>query len=409
MHPNLNTPPKILKLHQALKRLNTIFPLHWLLAILVAINGYVLLQPGIDAARSLQGESASWRHWISLESLDAFLNSFGLVEVPRLMLGAGLQIMAIGLIFRARIAWSFSVLLLLGTGVFFIWRTNGHETLAVYTFMLTALLLVYWRRFDRSSLIAGSLFTLISVLSLLIYAIFGSLYLGPEFNPPITDGTTAFYFSIVSMSTVGFGDITPQTGAARLFTTSVIILGITVFATSVSAIAGPILSGNLKRLVSGKLNKTMRKNHIIIAGVSPLAQSVYQALREKEHEITVIIPPEHASPYPENADVMTGDPTDSETLRLAGAEKARYILALRIDDAENAFIILAAREVKGPDTKTVALVNLAAHKNKIRQVAPDILISLQSLGAEVLARTISGEPIDNTMITNLLFAEPTRS
>ena len=85
------------------------------------------------------------------------------------------------------------------------------------------------------------------MLSLLI-AVFGTLYLG-EFNPPVHDAGTALYFSIVSMSTVGYGDITPHSGAARLFTASIIILGITVFATSVSAIAGPVIGGNLKRLV----------------------------------------------------------------------------------------------------------------------------------------------------------------
>ncbi|MGE4368455.1 MAG: voltage-gated potassium channel protein [Burkholderiaceae bacterium] len=390
-------------LHPTLRKLHAIFPLHWLLAVLVAVNGFVLLQPGIYAVNAL--EPASWRHWITPDSLNAFLESMGLIEVPRLMLGAGLQIMAVGLIFRARIAWTFSLLMLIGAGTFFWWRTGSHSGLVLYTFMLVALLLVYWRRFDRSSLIAGSLFAVISVASLLIYAVFGSLYLGNEFAPPITDGTTAFYFSIVSMSTVGFGDITPQTHAARLFTTSVIILGITVFATSISAVAGPIMGGNLKRLVSGRINKTMRKNHIIIAGVTPLAQNVYHALRAEGDEVTVIIPADTPSPYPENADVLHGDATESELLEKAGAPRARYILALRADDAENAFIVLAAREVKGTETKTVALVNNTMHLNKIRQVAPDVVFSLQSLGAEILARTVSGQPIDDTLITRLLFPD----
>ncbi|MCR2479416.1 ion channel, partial [Salmonella enterica] len=85
------------------------------------------------------------------------------------------------------------------------------------------------------SVTAGSLFALVSIVSLLIYAVFGTLYLGDEFNPPIKDAATALYFSIVSMSTVGYGDITPHSNAARLFTASIIILGITVFATSISA------------------------------------------------------------------------------------------------------------------------------------------------------------------------------
>lgn len=394
-----------MSLKRTLHHLHAIFPLHWLLAALVAINGFVLLQPGVDAVQELRPES--WHQWFSLDSIDAFLNSFGLIEVPRLMLGAGLQIMAVGLIFRARIAWTFSLLLLLGTGLFFVWRPDEHTTLTLYSFMLAALLLVFWRQFDRSSIIAGSLFAFISVASLLIYAIFGALYLGAEFDPVIANGTQAFYFAIVTMSTVGFGDITPQTGAAQLFTTSVIILGITVFATSISAIAGPVVSGNLKRIVSGRINQTMRKNHVIIAGITPLAQSVHQALHASGQEVTVIISPDLPNPFPHGTDTLVGDATETNVLLKAGADKARFILALRADDAENAFIVLAARECKGPDTKTVALVNNSAHLNKIRQVAPDVVFSPQSLGAEILTRTVTGEAIDNALITQLLFPKAT--
>ncbi len=330
---------KLMLLRNQIRRMHESLPLHWLLAVLVAANGYILLQPGVSAVYALR--PTSWSGWLTTDSLNVFLNSFGLVEVPRLMLGMGLQIMAAGLIFKARIAWTVSLLLLVCTATFFLWRSNGHSDLIIYTIVLAIMLVVYWRRFDRSSLAAGSLFAFIGIASLLVYAVFGSLYLGNEFQPPITDGITAFYFSIVSMSTVGFGDITPQTSASRLFTTSVIILGITIFATSISAIAGPIIGGNLRRLVKGKTHTPMRKQHIIIAGVTPLAQNVYTALRARGHEVTVIVAPESSHVYPEGTDLIVGDATDTAVLEAAGAHDALYILALRSDDSENAFIVMA--------------------------------------------------------------------
>lgn len=203
-----------------IKRMHAALPVHWLLALMVAIDAYVLLQPGVSAVFAIR--TPSWSGWLSTESLNVFLKSFGLLEIPRLMLGVGLQIMAAGLIFKARIAWAVSLFLLVCATAFFLWRSNDQNNLIIYTVVLIIMLLVYWRRFDRSSLAAGSLFALTSATSLLVYAVFGALYLGSEFQPPITDGITAFYFSIVSMSTVGFGDITPQTNAARLFTTSIV-------------------------------------------------------------------------------------------------------------------------------------------------------------------------------------------
>lgn len=397
---------KLMLLRNQIKRVHESLPLHWLLAILVAVNGYTLLQPGVSAVYALRPHS--WSGWLTSDSLNVFVNSFGLVEVPRLMLGIGLQIMAAGLIFKARLAWTVSLLLLVSTAGFFVWRSDGHGDLIAYTTVLAIMLVVYWRRFDRSSLAAGSLFALVSIGSLLVYAVFGALYLGQEFQPPITDAVTAFYFSIVSMSTVGFGDITPHTSASRLFTTSIIILGISIFATSISAIAGPIIGGNLRRLVKGKAPTPMRKQHIIIAGITPLAQNVYAALRARGHEVTVIVAPESTHGYPEDADLIEGDATDTTVLEAAGAHDALYIMALRSDDSENAFIILAAKEVCSEKTQTVALANTTTHLKKIKRVGPDMVFSLQALGAEILSRTVAGEVIDNEMIANLLFpsAEP---
>lgn len=387
--------------HNKIKRWHEKLPLHWLLAILVAINGIEVLRPGIDAVLALH--PSSWSDWLNGSTLSAFLDSFGLLAISRLLLGAGLAIMAVGLIFRARIAWAVALLLLVCSGIYYLIQTHTYAGLVSYTLILVVMLLLYWRRFDRSSLAAGSLFAALGMSSLLVYAVFGSLYLGQEFNPPITDAATAFYFSIVSMSTVGFGDITPQTIPSRLFTASVIILGITVFATSISAIAGPIIGGRIQRLVKGKMSKPMRKDHIIIAGVTPLAQNVYRALHERGHNVTVIVPPDAGHDYPEDTDIIVGDATDTEVLKLAGAAQALYVLALRSDDSDNAFIVLAAKEICGKDTRTVALANTSTHIKKIRQVNPDVVFSLQSLGAEILSRMVTGQPIDDALIANMLF------
>ncbi len=379
-------------------------PLHWLLAVLVSINAVALLLPGVQAFHSLN--QLPWTGWLDGTVIHAFLDSFGLLAMSRLVLGAGLALMAVGLIFRARIAWAAALVLLVCSGLYFLLRSHTYAGLVSYTILLIVMLLLYWRRFDRSSVAAGSLFATLGITSLLIYAVLGSLYLGNEFNPHITDIATAFYFSIVSMSTVGYGDITPQTIPSRLFTASVIILGITVFATSISAIAGPIIGGRIQRLVKGKLKKPMRKDHIIIVGITPLAQNVYRTLHEQGNEVTVIVPPDTLHDYPEDADILVGDATDSDVLKEAGVAQARYVLALRSDDSENAFIVLAAKEVCGKDTRTVALANTSMHIKKIKQVNPDIVFSLQSLGADILSRMVTGQSIDNAMIENMLFAGP---
>ncbi|WAI84965.1 MULTISPECIES: voltage-gated potassium channel protein [Achromobacter] len=394
-------PLNSLSLSRRLKKIRALFSPTWCLAILVALDGYAFMHPVL---REVSAREYSF--WLALDNWQDVMRVVGLLEIPRLVLGVGLQVIAIGLILKARIAWAFSLVLLIGIGTFAILGEAGRAGLGVYTLVLLIALIVYWRRFDRASVTAGSLFALVSVVSLLIYAVFGTLYLGDEFNPAVKDAGTAFYFAIVSMSTVGYGDITPHSLTARLFTASIIILGITVFATSISAIAGPVIGGNLKRLVKGRFSTAMRKNHIIIAGATPLALSVYAGLRRRGDEVTVIVPPGMPQEYPAATDLIEGDPSSVEVLHNAGVTRARYVLALRDDDAENAFIVLAAKEATGEGgAKTVALVNTSKHLEKIRRVQPDLVFSVQLLGAELLARAINGEPMDGQAIADLFFAK----
>jgi voltage-gated potassium channel len=80
------------------------------------------------------------------------------------------------------------------------------------------------------------------------------------------------------------------------------------------------------------------------------------------------------------------------------------VLTLRDDDAENAFAVLAVKEL-APGVKTIAGVNDARHLAKIRRVQPDLLFAPQVLGSDLLVRTLFDEPIDNDTVSRLLFAQ----
>src|SRR5699024_10661705 len=134
-------------------------------------------------------------------------------------------------------------------------------------------------------------------------------------------------------------------------------------------------------------------------GVTPLAQSVYKVLRQAQHQVLVIGPDDSTTGYSTDTDILIGDASDATILAQANAAHASYVLALGSDDSENAFIVLSAREAAGPNTKTVALVNSATLLNKIQHVKPDIILSLPSLGAEILGRLIAGEPITEELIS----------
>lgn len=370
---------------------------HGYLALLLVIDGLMLLRP--VAEKALRHARGGWfQDWITL------IDAFGLLALPQVVIATGLTFMAIGIALRARVAWVFSLLLLAAAAFISMGGDYRSTPLFAFTVLLAAALLYYWRHFDRTSLAASSLFAILSIGSLMIYAVFGSLYLGADFTPPIRNFVTAFYFSIVSMSTVGYGDIVPHSDSARLFTASVIVLGITVFATSISAVVGPVIGGKLKHIVRGGMTNVNRKNHYLIVGASPLAHSVYAGLTKRGYAVTVIVAPNVPHTYPENADIVVGDASDTATLHNASAESALAVLAMRIDDAENAFVILAIKEL-APKVRTVALVNDSRNLQRLRLLQPDMVFSPQLLAGELLARTLNNETIDNDLVSHLLFGK----
>ena len=330
------------------------------------------------------------------------LAEFSWVMLPRLLLVAGLVLMAAGLLLRARAAWFFAVLLLVLVTPL-LWHTGlAQRAPLALSWALVILLVVFRNSFQRSSVAAGALVTLLVVSALLCYAMFGSLSLGGDFAPPILNPMTALYFSLVTMTTVGYGDIVPKSDGARLFTLSIIILGITVFAAALSTLAGPMINSSMQRIIKGKGRRMKRSGHFLIAGFSPLAQNLYADLSARGLKVTVLLPPERAQhSLPDDADVVVGETSDTTVLKGVGADMAHSVLALGDDDAENAFVILAMKDLAA-DVRTVALLNDSRHLEKVRRCQPDVLLAPQLLGSQLLARLLNGESMDKDTITTLL-------
>jgi voltage-gated potassium channel len=394
----------LLKNHPTHKLSQLLPPNIWLGA-LVFLDAWVFIWP-----LTLRIWASEHHNWILNENWQELIDTIGLIELPRLAVGLGMMIMSFGLLWRARIAWILSLILLIFALMFDLYTAKNHFSTIIFSTLLLILLLQHWQKFNRSSFAASSMYTIVSVSWLVFYAVVGALYLGDQFNPPITDPVSALYFSVITMATVGYGDILPIAPSARLFVISIVIFGVTVFATAISALAGAVIGGNLRKFIQKRALNSMRKNHVIVCGTTPLAMNVVKGLLERGQNVTAIMLPSETHPFPAHTDVMVGDPSTLDVLKEAGLQDAQYILALKEDDAENAFIILAAKDLIGDGTvKTVSIVNDSAHLSKIQRVRPDVIFSPQRLGSEILTRTLTGEVIDSDLITQLFFNDNKKS
>lgn len=324
-----------------------------------------------------------------------------------LLIGGGMVLMGLALLWRSRLAWVVAVLLATLGAVNTALTGHGHGHLLLVYFCVTAVaLLAAWRYFDRSSLAASTLFAVTSVLMLLLYATFGSYYLGTEFRPPIHDLVTALYYAMVTMSTVGYGDIVPLTAEARLFTVSVIVLGVAVFATSLTAVIAPLVGQSLQRIINRKGGSMKRENHFVVIGNTPLAVNTWRELARRDQPVTRILREMPEEGVAKDVDTVIGDPSMTDVLREAGAHEAQAVLAMMADDSENAFCVLAVRELSGT-ARTVAAVNDARHLSRVKLVQPDVVIAPQVLGGELTAMLLSGEQVTPEFVMQRVFQQGT--
>ncbi|EJD6400345.1 NAD-binding protein [Providencia rettgeri] len=366
------------------------------LSLLILADGGLIISPIISTYDfHLYSQHLGFVDW---------LQSLGLVkllDIPRFAIGVVLIILAIPVYLGLRIGWLFSCFML-----FIIMLINlvlARENALTGTFSLIVLIIAIanWKAFNRHSLSGAGFVAFMSLSVLLGYSVFGTLYLGEQFQPHVTDISSAFYFALVCMTTVGFGDIIPISVEARLFTISIVILGITIFTTSIVYFLG-VFAKSTQEIVKKRLFRM--KNHYIIVGASPLALNTYHGLRKRDLDVMVLCHEEQKKNYPDNAQVIATEKINKHTLNSANLGQAKALFILGSSDSENTISMLAAKEIVSGNIKSVIAVNDDKNYENMQLLHADLLISLSSLGSEVLIKMIFGENINNQVMENIIFS-----
>jgi voltage-gated potassium channel len=294
-----------------------------------------------------------------------------------------------------RVAWYATVALLPITAL------QGLVQASVFSLPLVALsvlslpaLLVNYRRFDRTtSFSTGQIAATFSLLGTLVYGTAGSYALREEFTGVATL-TDALYYTVVTASTVGYGDAAPQSAQARLFGISLVVLGTASFALALGSVLGPAIQARFSRAL-GTMTQTqydLYENHVVVLGYGDLTEPLVEELGTGDTDFVVVTTDTDraARLRDHNIDVLVGDPSDEEPLEDAGIEHARAIIAATNDDAEDAFAILTARELN-PTARIVAAATNRDNVEKLRRAGADTVVSPAVIGGRLLVRSAFGE------------------
>lgn len=167
----------------------------------------------------------------------------------------------------------------------------------------------------------------------------------------------ALYQTVITVTTVGFGEVQPLSPPGRIFTLFLILFGLGTVTYGLSQIARWTLELKLGELLGRRSIRTVKRlrGHYIICGHGRVGSAAAERLlMERVPFVVIEKDPEQAEILKEKKySFVIGDATDEEVLRTAGILHAKGLAALLPSDADNLYLVMTAR-VLNPELIIVA-------------------------------------------------------
>nr|CRH07533.1 putative Potassium channel protein [Candidatus Magnetococcus massalia] len=232
-----------------------------------------------------------------------------------------------------------------------------------------------------------SLFTISAVIFGMVSLAFFVVERGH--NPDITTLWESLYWTMITITTVGYGDITPATSAGRVVAVTGTLVGmwVTVLMTSiiVSALADRIFELKEQRM-ERQVEKL--KNHFIVCGLNLTGQAICRTLSAEGRPFCAVDSNEELVNMAINQGwtALKGDVADDPTWQRLGLTRARSVISAIGEEATNIYMILTIRE-QHPNCFIVVAGHGDASEKRLLKVGADRAISPSYDGGQYMAYT----------------------
>lgn len=202
----------------------------------------------------------------------------------------------------------------------------------------------------------------------------------------------AFYMTIITISTVGFAEVTPLSQAGRIITVIIIILGISVGAYTIGMLVRALVEGELVQIFGRrKVQKQVSglKNHFIICGFGRIGRIVCSELDADNIDFVVIEKDPTVIEHIEARKYLylEMDATTEEALMQAGVMKAKGIVTAVNSDANNVFITMTAKSLR-PDVFVLGRASEEKNEAKLFRAGANRVVSPYLIGGRRIAQML---------------------
>ena len=199
----------------------------------------------------------------------------------------------------------------------------------------------------------------------------------------------AFYMTVITITTVGFGHVFPLSPAGQALTVALLGTGICVFLYLASEVGRSIMEGELRRYLGHVRRVRMierMSGHDVVCGYGRMGRAAVDALRRAGRQVVVVEARVEQTEALSAAGlpVVTGDGSEEASLRAANVEHARGLLCCLADDAHNLYAVLTARSLN-PGLVIVARAHGEGAEHRMLQAGADEVVNPYRLGGARLA------------------------
>jgi voltage-gated potassium channel len=211
----------------------------------------------------------------------------------------------------------------------------------------------------------------------------------------------SLYVTVQTLTTVGYGDLPPRSGAGRTFAVVVMLIGAGGVALAVSTIVQSVVKWELvstfgQRRLTKKMGKL--RDHYIICGSGRVGSHLIRDLLSANESFVVIEnDQQRAAEFSQRGvNVLVSDATLEESLRDVGVEHARGLAACLPNDADNVYVVLTARDLN-PNLRIVARAAEEQAEAKLLRAGANHVIAPTIIGGHRMAVALTKPAVSEFM------------
>lgn len=202
----------------------------------------------------------------------------------------------------------------------------------------------------------------------------------------------AIYMTVITVTTVGFGEVQPLDQDSKLFTILLILTSVIIVGYALKIITEYIISKNdINELKQKKMQKKIDalSGHVIICGYGRNGKQTAKKLAAHHRDFVVIEKDEHVTQKNSDSNIsfVLGNSNEDEVLLRAGINNASCLISALPNDSENVFVVLSARQLN-PNMRIISRASDESTYSKLKLAGANNVILPDRIGGDHMASLV---------------------